>query len=160
MDNELNSDIRKIYEQIGAIVQASQQMEFTISLSLTLLNQLQSGVLEDIQFNESMDKFSKQTLGRLLGAIKKHIEVNESIEDALKLTLSERNYIIHSFFHSEIEWFLTPDGRKKLLRRVLEARKNIDPGYKILDSIGASLMETSGMSLEQVMKEVEKSFVR
>jgi hypothetical protein len=157
MDEALKKEVQPIYEQIGALVQASQQMEFSIGFSLTLLNQLNSRTLDDEKFDSSMDKFSKSTLGRLIGAIKKHINIDADSEQALKLALDERNYIIHSFFHDKTELFATSSGRKELLNRVQIARKNIDPGFKILDSITELLMQANGMSMEEIMKDVKSS---
>jgi len=47
MDEALKKEVQPIYEQIGALVQASQQMEFSIGFSLTLLNHLNSGIIDD-----------------------------------------------------------------------------------------------------------------
>lgn len=159
MDENLKKEVQPIYEQMGALVQASQQLEFSIGFALTLLKQLGEGPLKDQDFDKSMDKFSKQTLGRLIGAAKKHVSFDESAEAALKLALDERNYMIHSFFHDQAESFSTPYGRKELLKRVRLARKNIDPGYKILDSIVYVLMEENGMSMEKVMQDVKSGIV-
>ena len=157
MEAKLKDLVSPIYLELGAVLQVSQQMEFAMSFALTLMKQSKEGILDDSEFDDSMNKFSKQTLGRLIGGVKKVIEFDEESEEALKLALDERNYIIHGFFHDEPERFTTPKGRKQLLSRVKEARKNIDPGYRILDSIVALLMEANGMSLEKVMQEVKQS---
>ena len=157
MDESFKKEIQPMYEQIGALVQASQQMEFTIGFSLTLLNQLNAKSIDDEKFDESMNKFSKSTLGRLIGAIKKHVDIDSKSEEALKLALDERNYIIHYFFHDKTELFATRQGRGELLERVKLARKNIDPGFKILDSITVVLMQANGMSMDNIMKDVKSS---
>ena len=59
-----------------------------------------------------MDVFSKKTLGRLIRELKKHIDLDNSAEKALKLALDERNFVIHRFFNDNIEQFVTPEGRK------------------------------------------------
>jgi hypothetical protein len=157
MDENIRKKIGPIYEQMGAIVQSSQQMEFSIGFALTLLKQLAQGSLPDEVFDDSMDKFSKQTLGRLIGAIKKHFSFNKGAEDTLALALNERNYMIHSFFHDQTEFFASPEGRKELLDRVQKARTNIDPGFRILDSIVSALMEANGMSMAKVMEDVKST---
>ena len=157
MNDPFKKEVQPIYEQIGALVQASQQMEFSIGFSLTLLNQRISDSFDDEKFDASMEKLSKSILGRLIGAIKKHINVDEIAEETLKLALDERNYIIHSFFHDKTELFVNPKGRAELLERVQLARKNIEPGFKVLDSITISLMQLNGMSMSDIMKDVKSS---
>lgn len=157
MDENIRKEVGPIYEQMGAVVQSSQQMEFSIGFALTLLKQLDQGALPDEVFDESMDKFSKQTLGRLIGAIKKYFTFSQEAEDALTLALNERNYMIHSFFHDKAELFASPEGRKELLNRVQKARINIDPGFKTLDSIVSALMEANGMSVAKVMEYVKST---
>ena len=159
MDESLKKEIKPIYEQMGALVQGSQQMEFSIGFTLTLIRQLNEGMLPDDVFDDSMDKFSKKTLGRLIGAVKEYVDFEPDAEKSLKLALEERNYMIHSFFHDQVELFQTPAGRAELLQRVQLARENIDPGFKVLDSIVVALMEANGMNMEEVMQNVKSGIV-
>jgi len=60
MDKNLRKQLTPLYEQIGAIVQSSQQMEMGIAYSLTLLNEIGSKEFDDEAFENSMDVFSKK----------------------------------------------------------------------------------------------------
>lgn len=155
MDKELEKQLKPIYEQIGAVVQSSQQMEMAIGFSLTLLKQLNSTQFSDEEFEGSMDLFSEKTLGRLIGEFRKHVELDEHSIGVLKLSLEERNYIVHKFFSENIEKFPTVEGRKWVKSRIRQARKNIHPGFVILDSVVQILLKTSGINAEQIMKEVQ-----
>jgi hypothetical protein len=157
MDELLKKQVMPIYSEVGAVVQNSQHMEFSIAFSITMLKQLDSSAFSDDEFHGHMDLFSKKTLGRLIGDLKKFVELDDASIEALKLSLNERNYIIHHFFYEDIERLVTIEGRKAMLERVQQARKNMDPGYSILDTIVDTLMSASGMSIEQIMEEVESS---
>ena len=157
MDKELKNQILPIYEQVGAVVQSSQHMEFAIGFSLTMLKQLHSTMFTDDEFHGSMDLFSQKTLGRLIREYKKHINLDDNAVDSLKLTLDERNYVIHKFFNENIENMTTIRGRESALNRLRKARKNIHPGFVILDSIVKSLMELSGMDVEEILSEAKSS---
>ncbi len=157
MDKELRKQMTPIFEQIGATVQSSQQMEFAIGFSLTMLKQLHSTMFTDAEFDGSMDLFSQKTLGRLIGEYKKHINLDNNAIDALKLTLDERNYIIHKFFNENLESMVTVKGREAALNRLREARNNIHPGFVVLDSIVKSLMETSDMDVNEILSEAKSS---
>ena len=157
MDKELKKKVLPIYEQVGAVVQNSQHMEFAIGFSLTMLKQLQSTMFTDAEFDGSMDLFSQKTLGRLIREYKKHIDLDNVAIDSLKLTLDERNYVIHRFFNENIENMTTPKGRELALNRLRKARNNIHPGFVILDSIVKSLMEASGMDVNQILNDAESS---
>lgn len=157
MNEVLKKDITAIYQEIGAVVQASQHMELSIAFCLTLLRRLKFGPLSDSDFNDSMDKFSKNTFGRLIGELKKVIDVDKSAEEALLLTLNERNYIIHSFFHDNSELITIPKGRQDLLERVKLARANIRQGFQVIDVLTTELMRISGLSIADVMADIESS---
>lgn len=157
MEKALQEQLNLVYVKIGAVVQSSQQMELAIGFGLTLLRQLNSTQFTDEEFEGSMDVFSKDTLGRLIKEFKKHVELDESSIDALKLSLDERNYVVHRFFNENLEKFPTVEGRDWVLNRICQARKNIHPGFVVLDSIVQVLLKASGMSMEQIMKEVKLS---
>ncbi len=83
MSDALQKQLKSIYEQIGAVVQSSQQMEFAIGFGLTLLKQLNSTQFSDEEFEGSMNLFSQRTLGRLIGEFKKYVELDEASVNAL-----------------------------------------------------------------------------
>jgi hypothetical protein len=153
MEKALQEQLKPIYEQIGGVVQSSQQMEFAIGFSLTLLKQLNSHQFSDEEFEGSMDLFSEKTLGRLIGEFKKHIRIEENAIEALRLTLDERNYIIHRFFNENVEKLASIEGRKWVLKRIRQARKNINLGYVVLDSVVHILVKASGLNMEQIIEE-------
>lgn len=155
MEKELEKQLKPIYEQIGAVVQSSQQMELAIGFGLTLLKQLNSTQFSDEEFEGSMNLFSEKTLGRLIGEFKKHVELDENSIAALRLALEERNFIVHRLFSENIERFPSVKGRKLVLSRIREARKNIHPGFIVLDSVVQMLLKVSGISAEQIMNEVK-----
>jgi hypothetical protein len=155
MEKELQKQLKPIYEQIGGVVQSSQQMEFAIGYALTLLKQLNSTQFSDEEFEGSMDLFSDKTLGRLIGEFKKYIELDERAIKVLKVALKERNYIIHRFFNENIEEFVSVKGRQWALGRIREARKNIHPGFMVLDTVVQALLKVSGISAEQIMENVK-----
>lgn len=155
MDNPLKKQLTTINEKIGAVVQASQQMEFAISLSLTLLKRLNLDEFDDDAFDSSMDIFSTKTLGALLKELRKQIDLKDVDIEALKVALDERNYIIHRFFNENVELFATRDGREQCLKRIIKARRNIHPGFLVLDNTVAALMKLTGMDPVEVQAEAE-----
>ena len=157
MNEALTRELTHIYHEVGAIVQVSQHMEFSIGYCLTMLKGVESGSLSNDEFDTSMTKFSKIVFGRLIGELKKVIKIDEDSEDALMLTLKERNFIIHNFFSVDPELFTTQQGRQDLLTRVKLARANIDKGFQVIDSLTIKLMLIYGLSMEDVMADVESS---
>ena len=154
MESKFKSDVDSIYREVGSVVQASQHMEYAIGFSLTLIRQLNKGVLPNEMFDASMEKFSKSTFGRLIGAIKDHVDFDESSEAALMAALKERNYIIHDFFFDQPELIQTIEGRAQLLERLQQAKEVLHNGYLVLDGITALLMKLNGLDLQDVMSEV------
>lgn len=157
MDKNLRKQLTPLYEQIGAVVQGSQQMEMSIAYSLILLKRIGSKEFNDDEFERSTEFFSKKTLGRLIRELKKYISLDDSAEKALNLALDERNFVIHTFFNDNIEQFVTPEGRKSCLNRIRQARHNIHPGFMVLDGAVQSLMKVSDLDPEEIVKEAESS---
>lgn len=156
MIRELSDQLKPIYAQIGAVVQASQQMEMGIGFSLTLLKQLASEKFLDADFNGSMDVFSKRTLGRLISGLHKTLNFDKDMIAVFQLALEERNYVIHKLFSQDVEKFTTKAGRDEIKARIRQARENMDKGIKVLDRIVIALLEMTGLSIEELMDEVQK----
>lgn len=155
MDEKLREQLLPIYEQVGAVVQNSQHLEFSIAFSLTMLKQLGSTQFSDEEFVGSMDLFSKKTFGRLIGEFRKFIELDETAVQTLKKALDERNFIIHCLFNEMVEHLTTPQGRKKVEIRISEARTNMRKGFEILDSVVQFLLTKTGLNVEDVVADAK-----
>jgi len=156
MDERLRKEIQPIYEQIGAIVQNSQHIEFSIKFALTLLKRLESKEFSDEEFEGSMDFFSHKTLGRLISEFKKVIELNDDEINAVKLGLDERNYIIHNMFFDKVESLATPEGRIEILERVQEARKNMSNGFRVFQKFLDEMLESNGIEIDVITESVKR----
>lgn len=157
MDEKLLSQLNPIFREIGIVVQSSQQMEFAIRLSLTMLENLNAIKFSDEDVKASMHLFSRKTLGMLIGEYKKQNDLDDKAIDALQLSLEERNFIVHRFFNEESGNMITKKGRAKALARIQQARTNIHPGYKVLDQMLLNLMakldiDTKKLSEETILK--------
>ena len=156
MNEKMKAQLKPIYEGVGTIVQSSQQMEYSIVVSLVLLAQLDdSTYYSDQVFDENLDKFTKHTLGRLINSMKGRMDIDQHGVEALKLCLKERNYIVHEFFRSNGKDFLSESGRERLNKRIQDARINIHPGFLIIDKIATTLFELSGLTEADIMEEVK-----
>ena len=152
----MKAQLMPIYEGVGEIVQSSQQMEYAIVVSLVLLAQLDDGAhYSDQVFDGNIDKFTKHTLGRLINSMKGKMEIDQHGIEALELCLKERNYIVHEFFQSNGQGFLSESGRDRLNKRIRDARANIHPGFLIIDKIALTLFELSGLTEADIMEEVK-----
>ena len=130
-------------------------MEFAIGFSLTLLKQLNSTEFTDEEFEGSMEFFAQKTFGRLIGEFRKKIDLDENSISAVKIALDERNYIVHNIFNDMGEELATPEGRRKVLARVIEARKKMRSGFEIFDGAVKALIELSGLSFEEFQNEAK-----
>ena len=157
MDEKLRAQLLPIYEQVGAVVQNSQHLEFSIAFSLTMLKQLGSSQFTDEEFVGSMNFFSEKTFGRLIGEFRKFIELDEIAVQTLKKALDERNYIIHSLFNEMTEDLTTIQGRGKVSSRISEARNNMRSGFEVLDSVVQFLLAKTGLDVEAIVANAKSS---
>jgi len=155
MDEKLRTQLLPIYEQVGAVVQNSQHLEFSISFSLTMLKQLKSTQFTNEEFDGSMDFFSQKTFGRLIGEFKKFVVLDEVAVETMKKALDERNFIIHGLFNEMIGELATIEGREKVLARINTARSNMRHGFEILDSVVQFLLKESGLNIEEIVSDAK-----
>lgn len=141
-----------IFLQAGRVVQASQQMESCIKLSLTIFDVTENTLNSDEDFEEIYGPFSKVTLGNLARKIRNKIDFLPEDVDVLESAIRERNYVIHSFFHENGTHFLTSEGRNTAYMKLMKAQTIIDSGYKILDSIVQNCLNKYGLDIQKITR--------
>lgn len=143
------NEMADIFLQAGRVIQASQQMESAIKLTLTLLD---VQVDSDEKFNETYVIFSRKTLGRLTQSIRSKIDFESKDVLSLENAIDERNYVMHAFFNENATNFLSSEGRSTAYLRLAKAKSEIDSGYKILDAITCKQLAKSGLDIEEATR--------
>ena len=82
-----------------------------------------------ITFNKKADIeselfLSKKTLGQLMGELKRG-GMDDQLEELLRDALNARNFLMHHFFSSHCQDFVTEQGRGKMLKELQSLRFRI-----------------------------------
>ena len=87
----------KVYEKIGIIVETSCNVERLLNLLLKYIIP-ESEEFQNDGFNRLEAKKKNKTLGILIDALAKRIEIKDTLGDTLKRFLDNRNTLIHRFY--------------------------------------------------------------
>jgi len=156
--NDRINEMTHILLQVGRVVQASQQMENSIKLTLTLFDTDENAINSDEKFDDIFAPFSKATLGNLIRKIRSKIEFEPKDIYSLERAISERNHVIHSFFNENGTLFLSSEGRYTAYMKLMKAQKEIESGYKILDSIVNKCLTKHGIDIDEISKKSGEIF--
>lgn len=150
--------LNPIYLEMGAAVQDSQRLELYISFIVTLLIDLSGGTLSEEKFKGLMDNFGTQTLGRLMKEIKEKVGFTDQAVDTLRKALRARNFLIHRFYNTRSDLFLTQAGREKALREIKQKRAALHAANAMLDPVMNDLIRLKGIDMEQFREEIRSRF--
>jgi hypothetical protein len=145
MRDELRKAMEPIRTEVGSIVQLSQQLELGLKYSISLTMGLEGEQFSDAEFDAVYESLARSTLGPLIAKFRKHIELEEGVEDVLAKALKERNYVVHSFFYDRIESLASPEGRNAGLAYLRTAWRTIAAGVAAVDTIVPKLMLAAGI---------------
>jgi len=151
--------IHPILLQVGAAVQDSQRLEFSLSYIMTLLSERSGGLFSGDEFEQSMESFGRRTLGRLIATIREFTDLDSQAEAALREGLEARNFIIHHFFVDRTELFFTIEGRRQALIEVRRKRESMIRAFELLDPLAQALMRARGFdpqARETLIKDLYK----
>lgn len=112
----------------------------------------------DKKINDYMLNLSKKTLGKLIGHLKKLINVSDVFSEKLEEALDARNYLIHRFINKHNKDLITSEGRKEVLILVKNKREVLYQCNFLLDPIVDILMELRGISPDFLNNEITKKY--
>jgi hypothetical protein len=91
------ASIDDVMQALGTAVFASQVFESTMLEVIAATRELLKGSFDGKEYQSSIDSFSRNTLGQLLNALRKHAELNPAIDEKLIAGLDARNQVVHRF---------------------------------------------------------------
>lgn len=96
--------------------------------------------------NEQFDK----PLGRLISGLKKVALVPADLETLLSTALKTRNFLAHHFFRERAEFFMSRDGRKKMIEELEKAQRLFEAADEELTEVAKPFREKYGLTDEKL----------
>lgn len=121
-----------LYQIVGQAIRKSQQMEWSLAYLNSLMNVKKTGIWTDANVDTTFNYFLKKTMGPQLNELFKVLDLDKSLQEPLKTSLKERNYVVHNIFNDGQGVFLTRKGRIQLTNRAAKALKHMEYGNQIL----------------------------
>jgi hypothetical protein len=98
----------------------------------------------------------RQVMGRLVRAVRMHVDVPTDLDLRLTEALRLRNFVVHDFFRERAELFVDQEGRRLILAElsmtVRELRRLDDKLEELLIALGAP----HGLSRERTAEKLDE----
>jgi hypothetical protein len=147
--------------EFGAAVHDAQVLEKSLELILAILS-------SDETLRSSLPALgaiyapdTHKTLGQLIKALRKVVDLPKQADDQLELVLKTRNSLVHGHFKNEgrLRATLTTAGVQTLLSELHGIRGALKSAKHLTDGILDRLLEKYGMSVEAARAEAQRKFV-
>ena len=143
MDKDFEAKKRELlsplYVEAGAALMDCQGFEYGIALMLHLFARIGVKGLDPRQTTAIMEDEEKKTAGQLMGMLRKHAQVSDSMEEKLAAALKARNKIVHRILIDNAEKIPNKDTRMELIKEIRKLRSTIQDADKIVREIVNSL---------------------
>jgi len=150
MTNESpENTLEELYTQFGRTAEMAQVMELeagNLALAYVMIafdaNNL---TIEQKLFLKSLsDDIDRRTFGNLVNIMKKSMNIDQTIEEAIDEALEKRNYLIHRFFRTHNFAIQSTEGRAKMYEELSELHKSFSFAHTLLNGMTHTLNEAFG----------------
>lgn len=163
MDKDFEAKKRELlsplYVEAGAALFDCQGFEYGIALMLHHFARLGVTGLDPRQTTAIMEDEEKKTAGQLMGMLKKHFEVTDSMEETLSSALKARNKIIHRILIDNAEKIPKQETRKQLIKEIRKLRSIIrDADKSVRETVNALGKAIDGFDPDHYADEIKGTF--
>ena len=139
-ENIVHNEMAPIFLELGKALFICQSLEVSLrSLNAQLVHDEADG--EEGGFGSSLDSYSNESLGQLINALRKRIDITVDLSDYLESGLKIRNEIVHDSMTRDIQRFTHPQGRLEVASELAfmrnEVKKRTVLVNKLLDTLFA-----------------------
>ena len=153
-------DEKEVYAFFGLAAYTAQVLErgviiFTVVLRIGSIQHVTIELVDELYA-----RFEEKTLGQLLYYARNANVINSDLMEQLNKALHLRNKLIHGFYFSHAEDFLSFQGRKIMIDDLRFMTHVFEDTDKILETLSESLWEKYGITKEYLDREYEKIIMR
>lgn len=151
---------KEVYAFFGLAAYCAQVFEHA-ALNLALVLRLPGidAVSQDL-FDDLYASLEKHTLGRLFRAAKVKVDISESdlnhIEEAVEL----RNILVHHFFKTHAEDFVSELGRLEMIKELQLIISKLKQADTLMENIYSPLWKMYGVTDQFIEREMEAMYQR
>jgi hypothetical protein len=165
MNESPKHDLDELYAKFGRTAEMAQVMELeagNLALSYVLIAfDVNNLTKEQKLFLKSLSEdIDRRTFGNLINILKKSMNVDQTIEDAIDSALEKRNYLTHRFFRTHNFAIHSAEGRAKMIEELSDLYEAFSIAHTILHGMTDTLNELFGnpnITEEQAKKLLEEA---
>jgi len=155
LDDSIFDSMTPLYRAMGGAVHASQGFEYNLSFLLALITGHRRPTEPEI-FSASLDLHATQTLGKLIGELRRELsDLPAEIEGYLKEGLEIRNRLVHGFFPKNTDKLMTPKGRLEIENELKVMTIEIQHRAKIVWSLIEKYLRKHGLATDELGKQFD-----
>lgn len=165
MSESPENDLDDLYAKFGRAAEMAQVMELEVG-NLALAYALIAFDVENLtndqkRFLKSLSEdVDRRTFGNLVSLLKKSMDIDQTIEDAIDSALEKRNYLTHRFFRTHNFAIYSAEGRATMADELSDLYDAFSFAHTILHGMTHTLNELFGnpnISEEQAKKFLEEA---
>jgi len=150
------SDAKEVFAFFGLCSYSAQVLEQGLVNLAVGLRALGLSQLTEEDFDSLFEKMGRKTLGQLIADVRPYVKVSAELEQAIVKVLNDRNYIAHTFFVNHDIYFMSDQGRVKMideLRLIMQHIRNVD---RKLELMTHALWQRLGLTKEIFQNELKR----
>ena len=144
-----------VYLEFGKAVYICQCFESSLCLLLSTMSH-ESAEGEDGAFQAAWDFHSKKTLGGLLHALRKQIEVPEELDQYLGVGVEKRNEVIHGFLTKNVNRLADPKGRIEVEWELVALKLEVKRRDIVVNKLLDALLKKYGLSNDILKRNADR----
>ncbi len=134
----------ELYAKFGITAEAAQLFETELGNLLLTSNALEKGwhVTPDPQGAKTvLDQIERHTLGRLIGALRDKVELDDGLTDRFASALKARNRLNHGFYEQHNFKIQTSKGRDEMIADLEELHEELFQAWQITSAMMQALFK-------------------
>ena len=111
-------DRHELYAKYGIAAEAAQLFETELGTLLLCVRGLENGwhiVPDGAEARKVLDAIDRSTLGKVLNTLKRHIDINDDLEQCFSSALKARNRLMHGFFEKHNFKIQNKKGQREMI---------------------------------------------
>ena len=156
-EDHIAVDLKPLMTAMGEAILICQAFEESLCFLHAQMSH-EEAMGESGAFEASWDFHSSKTLGGLLTALRKRIDIPEELGDFLEKGVQTRNRIVHGFLTQNMGRLITPQGQICVIEELNELKLEVKRRDVVANKLLDALFQKYGFSNEDLKKQASESY--
>ena len=150
-----NSALDPLYVELGTGLIVCQGFEQALVLLLAIIEMEDRDIAEGALEAATL-ALSEDSLGRLLGKLRRKLDLPVEVDERFTAAWKERNWIVHRFLHDSAQTIALPDGMAKIIPELRRRREVVLRAHADAEAIANEYLAQFGNEFEEAQAQAER----